>query len=71
MATRPEPTVLQGSSALPTLDNVPLPTDSAKVIEFPQVIPDVASHKGRNLILCFDGTGDQFDQDVSFFIVRL
>ncbi|KAL5633665.1 hypothetical protein ACGC1H_005769 [Rhizoctonia solani] len=30
---------------------------------FPQVIPP--NHKSRTLVLCFDGTGDQFDQDNS------
>ncbi|KEP46130.1 DUF2235 domain protein [Rhizoctonia solani 123E] len=30
---------------------------------FPQVIPPI--HKSRTLVLCFDGTGDQFDQDNS------
>ncbi|KAF8594073.1 hypothetical protein BDV93DRAFT_535126 [Ceratobasidium sp. AG-I] len=65
MATRPEPAVIQTASALEsTLDSSPIPSPS-KASEFPQVIPDVASHKGRNLILCFDGTGDQFDQDNS------
>ncbi|CUA71469.1 hypothetical protein RSOLAG22IIIB_09587 [Rhizoctonia solani] len=29
---------------------------------FPQVIP--STHESRTLVLCFDGTGDQFDQDV-------
>jgi uncharacterized protein (DUF2235 family) len=27
------------------------------------VVP--ASHKGRTLIVCFDGTGDKFDADVN------
>ncbi|KAJ1299796.1 hypothetical protein OPQ81_000695 [Rhizoctonia solani] len=30
---------------------------------FPQVIPP--NHESRTLVLCFDGTGDQFDQDNS------
>ncbi|CAE6400754.1 unnamed protein product [Rhizoctonia solani] len=30
---------------------------------FPQVIPP--THESRTLVLCFDGTGDQFDQDNS------
>lgn len=25
------------------------------------------SHRNRTLIVCFDGTGDKFDADVSFF----
>ncbi|GAB1524336.1 hypothetical protein RhiTH_007489 [Rhizoctonia solani] len=32
-------------------------------VSFPQVIPD--RHESRTLVLCFDGTGDQFDQDNS------
>jgi len=31
--------------------------------DIPQVIPH--EHKSRTLVLCFDGTGDQFDQDNS------
>ncbi|KAG9120477.1 hypothetical protein FRC07_004021 [Ceratobasidium sp. 392] len=65
-STRPEPTVLQTdpTSSLPPsiVNGAPVVTSSSS---FPQVIPDVAAHKGRNLILCFDGTGDQFDKDNS------
>jgi len=48
----------------PSLQSIS-PTATSKTSEFPQVIPELATHKGRNLILCFDGTGDQFDQDNS------
>jgi hypothetical protein len=30
-----------------------------------EIIP--SSHSNRTIILCFDGTGDQFDEDVRFF----
>ena len=38
----------------------------------PQWADDVVppSHKGRNLIVCFDGTGDKFDSDVSHINFR-
>ncbi|CAE7128369.1 unnamed protein product [Rhizoctonia solani] len=32
---------------------------------FPQVIPPEDSKRSRTLVLCFDGTGDQYDQDNS------
>lgn len=32
---------------------------------FDEIIPHPDEVKCRNLILCFDGTGDQFDDDVS------
>ncbi|KAG8694223.1 hypothetical protein FRC08_008622, partial [Ceratobasidium sp. 394] len=35
----------------------------ATTSEMPQVIPP--KHESRTLVLCFDGTGDQFDQDNS------
>ena len=37
---------------------------------YPRVIPERRPSHGRTLILCFDGTGDQFDADNSN-IVRL
>ncbi|CUA73229.1 putative protein YEL023C [Saccharomyces cerevisiae S288c] [Rhizoctonia solani] len=48
---RPDPTAVQATSAT----------------SFPQVIPPVADLNlpGRSLVLCFDGTGDQYDQDNS------
>ncbi|KAG8792947.1 hypothetical protein FRC12_004392 [Ceratobasidium sp. 428] len=64
--TRPEPTVLQTdptNSLLPSVANAA--PASAISAGFPQVIPVDPTRKGRNLILCFDGTGDQFDQDNS------
>ncbi|KAG6887986.1 hypothetical protein C0995_011181 [Termitomyces sp. Mi166 len=41
------------------------PPEQARTIrpEFPEVIPP--EHDHRTLILCFDGTGDQFDADNS------
>ncbi|CAE6479938.1 unnamed protein product [Rhizoctonia solani] len=32
---------------------------------FPQIIPPENSKRSRTLVLCFDGTGDQYDQDNS------
>ncbi|CAE6427881.1 unnamed protein product [Rhizoctonia solani] len=32
---------------------------------FPQVIPHDSPYRSRTLVLCFDGTGDQYDQDNS------
>ena len=29
------------------------------------IIPELAPTRARTLVLCFDGTGDQFDADVS------
>ncbi|KAG6864128.1 hypothetical protein C0991_012248 [Blastosporella zonata] len=38
-------------------------TDAGVASEFPKCIPP--THSARTLILCFDGTGDQFDSDNS------
>jgi len=70
MTSRPEPTVLQTdhTSALPpsVAGAAPATATTCKSSDFPQVIPaDPTPRKGRNLILCFDGTGDQFDKDNS------
>ncbi|CAE6502263.1 unnamed protein product, partial [Rhizoctonia solani] len=48
--TRPDPVAVQAATT-----------------SFPQVIPplDSITRPGRNLVLCFDGTGDQYDQDNS------
>ncbi|EUC61649.1 DUF2235 domain protein [Rhizoctonia solani AG-3 Rhs1AP] len=40
------------------------PQPSSKT-SFPQVIPPEGSKRCRTLVLCFDGTGDQYDQDNS------
>ncbi|CAE6445853.1 unnamed protein product [Rhizoctonia solani] len=52
--TRPDPTAIQATS-------------STSTTSFPQVIPPVDSLTlpGRSLVLCFDGTGDQYDHDNS------
>ncbi|QRV93686.1 choline transport protein [Ceratobasidium sp. AG-Ba] len=66
--SRPEPTSIQNdaSDSLPPslAGRVPIACP-VKGGEFPQVIPALETHKGRNLILCFDGTGDQYDHDNS------
>ncbi|KAG8680219.1 hypothetical protein FRC11_002790, partial [Ceratobasidium sp. 423] len=64
-ATRPQPSVLQPSAATAASGQEPSTPSSTSSSTFPQVVPDLASHTGRNLILCFDGTGDQYDQDNS------
>jgi hypothetical protein len=55
--TRPDPTTVQSGT-------------SGSVISFPQVIPagEALNLPGRSLVLCFDGTGDQYDHDVSSHI---
>ncbi|QRV93687.1 choline transport protein [Ceratobasidium sp. AG-Ba] len=63
--SRPEPNAIQGDSLPPSLASPALVTSTTKPGEFPQVIPTLEVHKGRNLILCFDGTGDQYDKDNS------
>ncbi|CAE6457189.1 unnamed protein product [Rhizoctonia solani] len=52
--TRPDPTTVQSGT-------------SGSVIAFPQVIPadETLNLSGRSLVLCFDGTGDQYDHDNS------
>ncbi|KAL0575790.1 hypothetical protein V5O48_006188 [Marasmius crinis-equi] len=46
-------------------------TVSPKQFDLPLVIPKPDEHRHRTLVLCFDGTGDQFDDDnsnvVNFF----
>ncbi|ELU43024.1 hypothetical protein AG1IA_02943 [Rhizoctonia solani AG-1 IA] len=68
--TRPQPVAIQTSIPVATSSKVPGSPISATSSTFPQVVPDVASQTGRNLILCFDGTGDQYDQDVRSFFCR-
>jgi hypothetical protein len=52
---------------LPPVDNHPPGTNSDASLwdDAPPVIPK--NHTNRTLVLCFDGTGDQFDDDVSCF----
>src|SRR5882762_2599318 len=38
---------------------------------FDEIIPHPDEVPHRNLVLCFDGTGDQFDADVSIFRLDL
>ncbi|KAJ1309349.1 hypothetical protein OPQ81_006128 [Rhizoctonia solani] len=63
--TRPQPSAIQTPAVAVTSRNEPSTPSSSKSTSFPQVVPDLASHTGRNLIVCFDGTGDQYDQDNS------
>jgi hypothetical protein len=51
----------------PPVDNQPPRKNSEATLlnGAPPVIPK--EHTNRTLVLCFDGTGDQFDDDVSHF----
>lgn len=54
-------------SAITAVDNSPPTTDLPPVIQAlkdNQTTP-LAESTARTLVLCFDGTGDQFDADVS------
>lgn len=42
-----------------------------RVNPFDEIIPHPDEVHHRNLVLCFDGTGDQFDADVSALLVGL
>ncbi|KAF8597981.1 hypothetical protein BDV93DRAFT_499142 [Ceratobasidium sp. AG-I] len=33
--------------------------------KFPQVIPEISSRRRRTLVLCFDGTNEKFDDDIT------
>ncbi|CAE6454862.1 unnamed protein product [Rhizoctonia solani] len=63
--TRPQPLAIQTPGPSATASKEPATPSSTTSMGFPQVVPDLASHTGRNLIVCFDGTGDQYDQDNS------
>ena len=61
-----EPITIDGDNLnMPSTDS---PT-SAGVNPFYEVIPHPDEVHHRNLVLCFDGTGDQFDTDVIFLYV--
>ncbi|KAH7317499.1 hypothetical protein B0J17DRAFT_686697 [Rhizoctonia solani] len=64
VSARPQPSAIQTSAPVSTTSKEPS-TPSSTSLPFPQVVPDLASHTGRNLIVCFDGTGDQYDKDNS------
>ncbi|CAE7192828.1 unnamed protein product [Rhizoctonia solani] len=63
--TRPQPSAIQTLVLGAAPSKEPSTPSSTSSTAFPQVVPDLASHTGRNLIVCFDGTGDQYDQDNS------
>ncbi|CAE6474913.1 unnamed protein product [Rhizoctonia solani] len=63
-SARPQPSAIQTSAPVAATSKEPS-TPSSTSSPFPQVVPDLASHTGRNLIVCFDGTGDQYDKDNS------
>ena len=47
----------------PAVETGPKSTSGATIEALPPVIP--TTQRSRTLILCFDGTGDQFDADNS------
>ncbi|QRW20504.1 hypothetical protein RhiXN_09479 [Rhizoctonia solani] len=55
-----KPTTAQGDVAA----TVPHPTSNSSSKE-PLVVPVPETREGRTLVLCFDGTGAQFDEDIS------
>ncbi|CAE6399406.1 unnamed protein product [Rhizoctonia solani] len=65
MTTRPQPLTIQTPGLGAGASKGPATPSSTTSMGFPQVVPDLASHTGRNLIVCFDGTGDQYDRDNS------
>ena len=54
----------QGSFSNPGLSSA----TAASVDNFDEIIPHPEDVPHRNLVLCFDGTGDQFDSDVSPYL---
>jgi hypothetical protein len=66
----PQPIRTQLSDPFDSLDETQSPPSAGPGAYDPSVIPP--SHKPRTVVLCFDGTGDQFDADVcaiSLFIM--
>lgn len=53
----------------PLCHSIYVMTDTTKTAttssSLPAIIPLADNKRGRTLVLCFDGTGDQFDADVS------
>lgn len=47
----------------PVVDGTNYATSKIEPAAVPEIIP--LAHTARTLVLCFDGTGDQFDDDVS------
>ena len=62
---RPELEPIQTGGAYPGAQKTYSPAGSHSAIgEFDEIIPHPDEVFHRNLVLCFDGTGDQFDADV-------
>jgi len=62
---RPPPIRTQTTSPLTSLDDTQTPPTAGPGAYDVTVIPP--SHDARTLVLCFDGTGDQFDADVRVY----
>jgi hypothetical protein len=67
--TKPELEPIQTGGDYPEVPNTYSPQESPSALLrgnlYDEVIPDPEEVHHRNLVLCFDGTGDQFDADVS------
>ena len=46
----------------------PLPPSVGDKYHMDEIIP--SKHSNRTIILCFDGTGDQFDEDVRIIFIQ-
>jgi hypothetical protein len=68
--SKPKPGLepIQTGGDYPGVPNTNSPTSSSELGHnpFDEIIPHPSEVPHRNLILCFDGTGDQFDADVCF-----
>ncbi|CEL62131.1 putative protein YEL023C OS=Saccharomyces cerevisiae (strain ATCC 204508 / S288c) GN=YEL023C PE=4 SV=1 [Rhizoctonia solani AG-1 IB] len=53
------------SLPLASVDTAPSPTPKSKELPPAALPPVLGAQEGRNLILCFDGTGGEYDKDVS------
>jgi len=62
----PHPIRAQTTSPLTSLDGTRTPPTAGPGTYDVTVIPP--SHNARTIVLCFDGTGDQFDADVREYI---
>ncbi|OJA19273.1 hypothetical protein AZE42_04491 [Rhizopogon vesiculosus] len=60
---RPTPLVINGYSEIPDVSSSPTTGGEGSSHPYDAIIPPAHTH--RTLVLCFDGTGDQFDSDNS------
>lgn len=62
--SRPIADPVQGNVDDPNTGSRTKPTKKTRGTTFDEIIPHPDEVHSRNLVLCFDGTGDQFDDDV-------